>query len=233
MIRAAAAIAFTIEAGWELLVAESALVALGIARDGDPDAILVDVVMPEMDGREFVRRLRADPRTRDIPIVVMTASGALDRTELDALGIRGLIAKPFDIGTVAEELARLLAGEPSSGPSAEDDAAPAAPRPASAAEPARLSAPLQAVWNETAPTIAARVELLAHAAAAHAAGDLDEAQRVEARRAAHMLAGTLGMFGFADATETCRSLERALDEKPDGAPELEHLVQALRRQLDG
>jgi len=81
-----------------LLTATSGLKALELAAAEDPDAILLDVVMPEMDGFEVCRRLKADARTRDIPVVFLTALRADREHRVRALeeGAEAFLSKPVD-----------------------------------------------------------------------------------------------------------------------------------------
>jgi len=75
-----------------------------------PDAILLDVMMPELDGPSTLARLREIEGTRDIPVIFLTAKvQAVDRRRLADLGAVGIIAKPFDPMTLAEEVSALLA----------------------------------------------------------------------------------------------------------------------------
>ncbi|HEX9180243.1 MAG TPA: response regulator, partial [Burkholderiales bacterium] len=83
------------------------------AREFAPDLILLDVMMPDMDGPETLRALRAEPAAAATPVVFMTAKArAGDREALLALGALGVIAKPFNPMTLAVELRRLWAGRP-------------------------------------------------------------------------------------------------------------------------
>jgi len=76
-----------------------------------PDAILLDVMMPELDGPSTLARLRSIAVTRDIPVIFLTAKvQAVDRRRLADLGAVGIIAKPFDPMTLAEEVTSLLQG---------------------------------------------------------------------------------------------------------------------------
>jgi CheY-like chemotaxis protein len=71
--------------------------ALGLAIKWQPDLMLLDVVMPDLDGPATVGRLRLHPLTRSIPVVFLTArSDGQDIAEFMALGIAGVITKPFD-----------------------------------------------------------------------------------------------------------------------------------------
>jgi CheY-like chemotaxis protein len=93
----------------EVQLASSGAEALSLARDKRPDAILLDVMMPEMDGPACLARLRADEQTRDIPVLFMTAK--VQTQEVDrylAMGAVGVIRKPFDPMTLANDVRALL-----------------------------------------------------------------------------------------------------------------------------
>ena len=93
-------------AGWEVLAAASGADGVALARSEQPDAIVLDVMMPGMDGPATLAELRADPATADIPVVFLTAKvQAAERRRLEELGAAGVVAKPFDPMTLAAELA--------------------------------------------------------------------------------------------------------------------------------
>ena len=95
--------------GWEVLDAGSAEEALAAARSGPVDAVLLDVMMPGVDGPSTLELLRPviGPET---PVIFLTAkSQAADRERLAGLGAAGLIAKPFDPMTLPDEVAARLA----------------------------------------------------------------------------------------------------------------------------
>jgi two-component system alkaline phosphatase synthesis response regulator PhoP len=95
--------------GWETLSARSGSEGVAMARHQRPDAILLDVMMPGMDGPTTLKTLLADEKTRHIPVIFMTAKvHAADRQRLADLGARGLIAKPFDPVTLPSEIANVL-----------------------------------------------------------------------------------------------------------------------------
>ena len=80
-----------------LSVATSGADALEIARSKDrPDLVLLDIMMPEMDGYEVCRRLKADPAMRDVPVIFVTAMSEVDdETKGFSLGAVDYITKPF------------------------------------------------------------------------------------------------------------------------------------------
>jgi CheY-like chemotaxis protein len=76
--------------------------ALVAAADWTPDVILMDVMMPKMDGPETLKHLREDARTAKIPVVFMTARAQTHEMEhFLSLGAAGVIPKPFDPMTLA------------------------------------------------------------------------------------------------------------------------------------
>jgi CheY-like chemotaxis protein len=102
--------------GIEVLEAGDGAAGLEMARKDQPDLILLDVMMPGLDGWEVARRLAADPMTREIPVVFLTArAGHEDRLQGEQVGAVGYVVKPFDpvsIATVVElTLARMGEGE--------------------------------------------------------------------------------------------------------------------------
>lgn len=88
--------------GFRVQVAENGLEALELLEEEGPaDLALLDVMMPAMDGFELTRRLRADERTREMPIILLTAKGELgDKSEGFAGGADDYVVKPFDIEDV-------------------------------------------------------------------------------------------------------------------------------------
>jgi diguanylate cyclase (GGDEF)-like protein len=92
-------------AGYEIRVASDGVQALEIAQERCPDMVLADVMMPNMDGFELTRRLRQDPRTSAVSIIMLTARGlSADKLEGFAIGADDYIVKPFD---TPELLARI------------------------------------------------------------------------------------------------------------------------------
>jgi CheY-like chemotaxis protein len=96
--------------------------AVTIARDGAqtleaagrgavPDLILLDVAMPELDGRDVLLRLKADPRTAAIPVVVVSAFGADQnmRDQLVDLGASDVLEKPVDLRLAFDKVEQLAA----------------------------------------------------------------------------------------------------------------------------
>ena len=95
--------------GYEVTTAESGREGIEKAEAWQPDAILLDVMMPEMDGPTTFGRLQDDPATREIPVVLLTAKvQAADRARFDQLGVAAVMSKPFDPMALSHQLARVL-----------------------------------------------------------------------------------------------------------------------------
>ncbi len=96
-------------AGFDVLVAEDAAVAIAIARKEKPDIIILDVRLPDMRGSEAARILRQDKETCDIPIIFVTASVmAENRKELTGITNSGFIGKPINTRTFAKEISQFI-----------------------------------------------------------------------------------------------------------------------------
>jgi CheY-like chemotaxis protein len=94
------------DAGYEVVTAANGAEALG-RLSSDPDVVLVDLMMPVMDGYEFLARLRADPRHRDIPALVVSAVGT-GAWSLRA-GANDWLRKPFDTEELRRRVDRVVA----------------------------------------------------------------------------------------------------------------------------
>jgi CheY-like chemotaxis protein len=106
-IRAIARMSLTRAGGWEVVPAASAGEAEAAAREHPPDVVLLDVMMPDVDGPATLERLR--PLIGDAPVIFLTAkTQAGDLERLRSLGAAGVIAKPFDPMTLPREVAELI-----------------------------------------------------------------------------------------------------------------------------
>lgn len=86
--------------------------ALRAVQQEAPDVIVLDVMMPGLDGLTVCRRLKSDPRYRDIPIIICSAAqrGAVDWREA---GADAFLGKPFDVSTLPQLIRRVLPPQPS------------------------------------------------------------------------------------------------------------------------
>ncbi len=95
-------------AGWTVFSAASGAEGLSIAQAQQPDAILLDMMMPEMDGIALFRQLQTQPLTQGIPAIFLTAQIiATERRKLEGLGA-GMILKPFEPNVIAHQIKTLL-----------------------------------------------------------------------------------------------------------------------------
>ena len=106
-LREVAQAALETVAGWQVLTAASGPEGLERARAEGPDAILLDVMMPGADGMTALERLRADPGTAAIPVILLTAKVRVARHPPGA-GAAGVILKPFDPLKLAGQVAEIL-----------------------------------------------------------------------------------------------------------------------------
>jgi CheY-like chemotaxis protein len=95
--------------GWTVMVARSGAEGLVKAEAEQPDAILLDVMMPEMDGLTLLRELKANSRTHTIPVILLTAQlPPIEPHQAEPLPIAGMIAKPFEPLTLVDQIAAIL-----------------------------------------------------------------------------------------------------------------------------
>lgn len=108
-IREVAQVSLEALGGWNVLTASSGDQGIQRAAADQPDAILLDVMMPGMDGPTTFQKLQSADVTRSIPVIFLTAKvQAADRQRFADLGVAGVIAKPFDPMTLASDVAALL-----------------------------------------------------------------------------------------------------------------------------
>jgi CheY-like chemotaxis protein len=108
-IREVAAVSLELTAGWEIRQACSGTEGIEVANSWRPDAVLLDVMMPDMDGPAAFCQLKADERTANIPVVFLTAKvQTSDRHRYTCLGVKGVIAKPFDPLGLAGRVSEIL-----------------------------------------------------------------------------------------------------------------------------
>jgi CheY-like chemotaxis protein len=111
-IREIAQLSIEVGTDWRVLSAASGAEGIEIARAEKPDAILLDVMMPMMDGPATLEQLRNDDETRDIPVVFLTAKARpAERDRLAGLSVSGVLAKPFDPLLLADQLRAALGWE--------------------------------------------------------------------------------------------------------------------------
>jgi CheY-like chemotaxis protein len=98
-------------ASWIVETAADGPSGIAAVKRVQPDIVLVDLMMPGMDGYEVCRRLVSDDATKRIPIVLLTARQNLDPERVRESGARGVITKPFDLDALAPAILRLSTEE--------------------------------------------------------------------------------------------------------------------------
>lgn len=108
-IRKIAALALTRLGGWQVFQAASGPEAIDTATREQPEVILLDVMMPGMDGPSTLDALRKSPATASITVIFLTAKiQPSERERLSTLGAAGIIAKPFDAMRLSDEVAKIV-----------------------------------------------------------------------------------------------------------------------------
>jgi CheY-like chemotaxis protein len=98
--------------GFEVLVAQDGAEGVRVATESLPRLVLMDISLPVMDGWEATRRLKADPRTAAIPILVLTAHAlSTDRDKCFAAGADDYDTKPVDFKRLLEKIEALIGQE--------------------------------------------------------------------------------------------------------------------------
>ncbi len=108
-IRKVAQISLQFRGGWEVALANNGEECLAKAASDPPDVILLDCMMPKLDGYETCRRLKLDPSLRHIPVIFLTAKA--QETEVKkglSLGAVGYLIKPFNPMSLAAEISQIL-----------------------------------------------------------------------------------------------------------------------------
>ena len=96
-------------AGFTVTVVSNGQEALDTIRRQPPDVVLLDWMMPELDGLETCRRLKADPETAAIPVVFLTAKSQEAEIQRGlSLGASGYVTKPFDALTLGQQLKEIV-----------------------------------------------------------------------------------------------------------------------------
>ncbi len=101
-----------IETGWQVTIASSGVEGITLAQTQQPDVILLDVMMPDMDGISTLSQLKSNVETQSIPVILLTAkTQAADKKQFQNLGVLGVITKPFNSMTLASRIAKILQWE--------------------------------------------------------------------------------------------------------------------------
>ncbi|MGD1864931.1 MAG: response regulator [Phormidesmis sp.] len=94
---------------WQVITCSSATKGIAIATTERPDAVLLDVSMPKVDGTQVFKALQAEALTQNIPVIFLTAKARVSEQQiLKALGVSGIILKPFSPETIAAQIKEIL-----------------------------------------------------------------------------------------------------------------------------
>jgi CheY-like chemotaxis protein len=108
-IRTLACLCLELETNWKIMVAANGEAGIKIAEVQQPDVILLDAMMPGLDGLQTLAKLQVNPKTKHIPAIFVTAKvQASDRYQFYTAGARGVITKPFDCLTLASQISGFL-----------------------------------------------------------------------------------------------------------------------------
>lgn len=108
-IREVAALSLEATAGWDILTANSGAKGIEVAVAEQPDAILMDVMMPEVDGPTTFRHMQQNPAISNIPVLLLTAKvQGVDQRRFAGLGVAAILFKPFDPLTLADQISEVL-----------------------------------------------------------------------------------------------------------------------------
>src|SRR5260370_4244830 len=100
-----AALSLEETAGWQIFTASSGAKGIEIAVAEQPDAILMDVMMPGIDGPTTFRNMQQNPAIANIPVLLLTAKvQGVDQRRFAGLGVAAILFKPFDPLTLAEQI---------------------------------------------------------------------------------------------------------------------------------
>jgi CheY-like chemotaxis protein len=111
-ILAIAQLGLQMQKGWEVIAVSSGQEAIAIAEQEPLDAIVLDVMMPEMDGPATLKVLQENPSTQSIPVIFLTAKAQdAEQHQLMNLSIAGIIAKPFNPLSLGDKIIEILGWE--------------------------------------------------------------------------------------------------------------------------
>ncbi|MDB9526381.1 response regulator [Oscillatoria sp. CS-180] len=108
-IREATQLCLEITGQWEVSKAGNGQEGLAIAETAMPDVILLDIMMPGMDGLTILKRLQKNPKTQQIPVIILTAKAqSSEQRQFSQLNVLSVITKPYDPLTLSERIFSVL-----------------------------------------------------------------------------------------------------------------------------
>jgi twitching motility two-component system response regulator PilH len=98
--------------GYEVLTAASADIGIAMVREQKPDLVLMDIMMPGINGFQATRQITRDPATNTVPVIMLTSKNQdADRVWGERQGARGYVTKPIDATVLLETIRQVLAGK--------------------------------------------------------------------------------------------------------------------------
>ncbi len=95
--------------GYEVVEATSGTRGFMVAKRELPDLVLLDIMMPDVDGFEVCRRLKLDPDTKNIPVIFVSAKTGLEHVEMGlSMGADGYITKPFELKDILDKIEEVV-----------------------------------------------------------------------------------------------------------------------------
>jgi CheY-like chemotaxis protein len=200
--------------------AKSGEQALALARELRPDLVLLDVMMPGLDGPGTLSRMRRDPITAPIPVIFMTAKAMPKEVALlKEMGAVGVIAKPFDPMRLSTQVASLWEGRPAE-----------TPIPVAASGNSNLQRQVTKIGERFLQRTRDQAVRLRSLIEAIKPGDVTEIEEVKSL--AHRIRGSGSTFGFADVSECAGEIEHLVDGlKQPGAKPGMAVDPRIRRRL--
>ncbi len=108
-VKEIAQIGLEMAAYWSVVTASSGKEGLMLAETSQPDVILLDLMMPDWDGKETLKQLKANQKTANIPVILMTAkTQSAIAAELTKLDLVGVITKPFRPLQLPKQISQIL-----------------------------------------------------------------------------------------------------------------------------
>ena len=107
-IREVAKTSLEVVGGFRVILADSGESGLSLAQDARPDAIILDLMMPDLDGRKTLAGLKQNTLTAEIPVIILTAKVQSEKHELLANGAAGVLVKPFNPMELPDQVCEIL-----------------------------------------------------------------------------------------------------------------------------
>ncbi len=107
-IREVAKTSLELVGGFTVIGAESGTRGVAVAQNAKPDAIILDLMMPDLDGQQTLAQLKLLPETASIPVIMLTAKVQANKQELVSKGAAGVLVKPFDPMQLPDQVCEIL-----------------------------------------------------------------------------------------------------------------------------